>query len=96
MLDLFSSIESQEQPQPTESTQPTRPQKKKFYKGKKGQFTSQKDAEIYALQAECDKYKTNYHFYKRQANRLSKEVNQEKKRADMLQAKIRELTKSSN
>ncbi len=84
MPDLFNTPE------------PPSPPKKKFYKGSKGQFTNKEDAKVYELKKECDKYKTNYHFYKRQAERLVQEVNQEKQRADKLQAQINQLLKSGN
>lgn len=84
MPDLFNTPE------------PPPPPKKKYYKGSKGKFTNKDTARIYEIEKERDKYKTNYHFYKRQAERLVQEVNQEKQRSEKLQAQINSLTKDGN
>lgn len=84
MPDLFNTPE------------PLLPPKKKFYKGSKGKFTNKQDSIVYELEKERDRYKINYNYYKRQAERLVQEVKQEKKRADALQDQINKITKSCN
>lgn len=84
MPDLFNTPE------------PPKPAKKKYYKGSKGKFTNKENALFYELEKERDKYKTNYDFYKRQNERLIKDVISEKQRADKLQAQINQLLKSGN
>lgn len=84
MQDLFNTPE------------PPPPPKKKFYKGSKGKFTNKEASRMYEIEKEREIFKTNYHFYKRQTERLAQEVNEEKQRADKLQAQINQMIKSGN
>lgn len=84
MPDLFNTPESPSPP------------KKKYYKGKKGKFTDKESARMYEIEKERDVYKNNYEFYKQQAQRLSNEVKQEKKRADALQLQLNAMSKTNN
>lgn len=84
MPDLFNT------PDPTPTT------KKKYYKAKDGKFTDKETAKIDELRKDRDKFKFNFEYWKTQAERLSREVYQEKNRANTLQAQINSLTKNGN
>ena len=51
---------------------------------------------MYEIEKEREIFKNNYLFYKRQTERLAQEVNEEKQRADKLQAQINQMIKSGN
>jgi hypothetical protein len=80
MGDLFST------------TEPAKPKKKIFYKGKGGKFSDKETARITAIEAENARLKVSNEYYKRQSERLAGDYREEHAKVLELQAQIKRLT----
>lgn len=80
MGDLFST------------TEPSKPKKKVFYKGKGGKFSDKETARITAIEAENARLKVSNEYHKRQAERLAGDYREEHAKVLELQAQIKRLT----
>jgi hypothetical protein len=80
MGDLFST------------TEPAKPKKKIFYKGKGGKFSDKETARITAIEAENARLKVSNEYHKRQAERLAGDYREEHAKVLELKSQIKRLT----
>jgi hypothetical protein len=80
MGDLFST------------TEPAKPKKKIFYKGKGGKFSDKETARITAIEAENARLKVSNEYHKRQAERLAGDYREEHAKVLELQAELKRYT----
>jgi len=83
MGDLFST------------TEPAKPKKKIFYKGKGGKFSDKETARITAIEAENARLKVSNEYHKRQSERLAGDYREEHAKRLELEAEVKLLRMQS-